>query len=1342
MRLSKLTLSGFKSFADKTELRFEHPVVGIVGPNGCGKSNVVDAIRWVLGEQSAKSLRGGAMLDVIFNGSSARKPSGMASVTLTFDNPADPATGARKLPLDFDTVSVTRQLFRDGSSDYFINKQRVRLRDVRELFMDTGIGTDAYSIIEQGKVDALLQSNPVDRREIFEEAAGISKFKARKKEAIRKLERTDQNLAYSRQSLADMQRRLRSVKIQAGRARTYQEYTAQLRQLRLSYALAEYDKLQRQLADLRENVAQSEADRAVAAREMAAAEQAVADAQLEKESAQAQLREVEQERIQRQAQVDQAAQRQQFLASSQADLERQNQRDLQRISELEARLGQLQKDLAQQQQAVVDLAAQQAAAEQRQAEAQQYYQDLQHELNRKQNRLEDEKAGIVTLMRQTAALQNQIHSLDTQCQGLTAAQQKLGARQNEVAGELERLLTLRDQTDAQRRQAQSLIAEQSAKLDDVTAQATQLHEDHQQLSLRLAALKEQRSGLCSRQALLAEMQDKQEGLTDPVKAVLARKAAAEAAGTNGPASFRFVRGVLAELLETDLEHAALVEAALDENQQALVIDRLDEIAGACGDQAIKALAGRVRFLPADQGRLPADADKRLPAELTRVIDVVRYPAELAGLVWSLLGQAVVVDDLATARRLFGQLPAGFRFVTREGCVLTETGAVIAGPATGGSVACGRGLIARRSELADLRGRIETLEGQIAADTQALMRMSDRTQHVERVAAELRQAIYEAKTADVELASRLDGLQGQIDRLQREQPVLSAEIQQLHNQMARAQTERQTHQSAAQDLEQQSAVRQAAVADLERDIESLRAQVETARESATAVRVELSKVSEQLAAGRRQVRQLEIAVADVQREHKLLEDQLQDHRQRVQQLQRQAQEARIEAEHAQIRLKELVVRLDLAQHRLAKVEAALAEQQAQAAAKRAVVEELDRQISALRLSQRECEVKIESVSLRAQEQLSVDIAQAHGALDEPIDHEHFDWSGIEQRIKELREKLDRLGSVNLEAITEEDDLAEQAVRLQEQVADIEQAKAQLERLIHQINDDSRKRFERTFEQIREHFAGQSGMFRKLFGGGRADLFLQPDDNGQVDVLESGIEIIAKPPGKEPRSISLLSGGEKTMTAVALLLSIFQTRPSPFAVLDEVDAALDESNIERFTSVIKSFLDRSHFIIITHQKCTMQACDLLYGITMQERGVSKRVAVRFDQVGPDGKLSAEAVQAAEFEPQADDDEPAAPPPAAPLEEVEEEEEVELVTVGAKLPEPAQVRQRGNGNGNGHEPAEAASPAGGNGHDDSASAAGGGGNGHDKNKGSFTPLQSMRQRLAAMLEGRKPEKVEIQT
>ena len=613
MRLSKLTAHGFKSFADKTEIAFDTPITCIVGPNGCGKSNVVDAIKWVLGEQSAKSLRGGAMLDVIFNGSSVRKPSGMASVTLTFDNQD------RTLALDFDTVTVTRQLYRDGSSEYLLNNQRCRLRDVRELFMDTGVGTDAYSIIEQGKVDVLLQSNPQQRRDIFEEAAGISKFKARKLEASRKLERTQQNLGLVRQRLEDAERRLRSVKIQATRARNYQEYAAQLRELQLEYTLAQYHRLQTQLIQTNEQLAQTQADQDQATNRLQQHEQLLANAQREYEATQGQQRQIEHDHLAQQSLKEQAQQRLAFAQSALADCRRQIEADEHRRVDLANRTQQLLQELDESVSQTKQLEESQHAAANRLEILQDEHRRLSHQLNEKRSSLEDEKAGIVSLMRRTAQLHNEIQSIDVFEKSLIDTRQKLDERAGQVAQELERLLTSRDESQSKHTEAMSLLEAQNNQLQEHAGQASQLGQQQSQLTDRLAATKEQRTAMDSRRAVLQEMQDKQQGVSDPVKAVLARiDAARNNDSSQEKETFGFVRGLLAQMIDTDPEqpdHARLVEAALGNYQQALIIDRLANICDQNnGDknEAIQALAGRVTFLPIDQYPKPLSTDQCRP----------------------------------------------------------------------------------------------------------------------------------------------------------------------------------------------------------------------------------------------------------------------------------------------------------------------------------------------------------------------------------------------------------------------------------------------------------------------------------------------------------------------------------------------------------------------------------------------------------------------------------------------------------------------------------------------------------------------------------------------------------
>ena len=1257
MRLAKLTATGFKSFGDKTEIAFDHPVTGIVGPNGCGKSNVVDAIKWVLGSQSAKSLRGGAMLDVIFNGTSTRKPAGMASVTLTFDNKD------RTLGLDLDTVSVTRQLYRDGSSEYLINKQRCRLRDIKELFMDTGIGTEAYSIIEQGKVARMLETNASERREIFEEAAGISRFKARKKESIRKLERIEQNLNLTRTRLGDIQRRLRSVKIQAGRARTFKEYSERLNELQLTYALVEYHKLKDRLTEVAEQLEQAEADRAAAARKLSEHEQQISDTQIERESVTNQQKQIEHERLQKSSERDQAEQRRSFAEKSLEDLNHQIERDQKQLDELAARCEQLAEELTQHAEQIEQLNMAQAEAGERLETAEQQHRSLQHQLNEKQSELEDEKAGVISLMRRSAQLNNEISSLENFQQNLMSTREKLGRRASEVSEELERLLTMRDQATEKHDEANSLIEAQNEKLDQIKQQASQLDTSQRELTEKLAAAKEERARLESRRSLLQEMEDRQEGLADPVKAVLARKASDE------DGTFAMVRGLLAEMFETDVDHAAIVEAALGDYQQALVIDSLSTLTDH-GHEAISALAGRVTFVAIDQFKLPPNVHEKPPAGLQSVIDFVRYPGQIGSIAWGLLSRTLVTADLSTARRLRMSLPNGYRFVTMNGELVEADGRVTAGPTGAAGVG---GLISRRSELAQLNTQLTEQDETINVDTQSLGQLSDRASHIEALSQELRQGIYEANAVRVELGSRLESLHTQISKLEREQPVIAAETEQIHRQLHDADQKRQTHASEAEELDRDSTDRQQSVERLQREIDELKTSADEARETVTSSRVELTKTSEQLSATQRQLRQLEIARADVDRQRGLLQNQITGHRERTGELKETMQSAQQQTLAAQARLDQLEASLSDVHNRVVAIEAQLDQLRSAMMERRSAVEQVDQQIQQLHIDRREVEVKIEGVCERANEQLGLNVVEAYAQamnpqpvfdeaqqiqLEEPtniadttelvefenekarleaaraeaekqnnplagFDPDSLDWEAVETEIKTLREKLARLGNVNLDAINEQGELEDQNQNMEGQIQDIEQAKLDLEQLIKQINEDSRKRFETCFNEVREAFAGQDGLFRKLFGGGRADLFLQPDEEGRVDVLESGIEIIAKPPGKEPQSISLLSGGEKTMTAVALLLSIFKTKPSPFAVLDEVDAALDESNVHRFAQIIKSFLDRSHFIVITHNKGTMQVCDVLWGITMQERGVSKRVSVQFDQIGSAGQISKDAI-----------------------------------------------------------------------------------------------------------------------
>lgn len=1269
MRLAKLTLAGFKSFADRTDIHFDQPIVGIVGPNGCGKSNVVDAIKWVLGDMSPKSLRGSAMMDVIFNGSSTRKPSGLASVTLTFENPRQPAAegepaeaGRRTLGIDADEVAITRQLFRDGHSEYLINNRRARLRDIKELFMDTGVGTDAYSIIEQGKVSRMLEANPDERRQIFEEAAGISRFKARKKEALRKLERAESNLTLCRQRLEDTERRLRSVKMQAARARSFQEHSTRLRTLQLEYALAEYHKLSGELNDIRAKLDEAESVRAQAAAALAEHEIAAGEAEGQRSELLSQQKKLDQERLRQQALRDQATQRKNFSSATLADVRRQIQRDTDRLAELASRREALERDAREQHATAEKLQTQRTGIETRLQETQEQHRTLQHELNEKRSELDDEKNGIHRLINRVNQLRAEVRSIDQFEQRLVKTREKLDQRHQQIRTQLEELLSARDQAAERLTETESLLAEHTHQLEAQREQAGTFGERIKTLSSELTTLRERRSSVEARRATLQEMEEKHEGVSDPVKAVLARATAGDA---NDP--FHLVRGLLADLIDTDVEHATTVETALGDFQQALVVDRLADLASEIGTDALDALAGRVTFVACDQPALPrqtgAATEPPLAVPARPVIDLVRYPAWLGPIAWRLLGRTLLVRDLDAALMMRPLLPDGFRFVTRRGELLEADGRVMAGPPGAGA----SGLISRRSELTVLQAELATLDQQIARDSQELTQISDQAAHIEKTMGALSQSIHDARGIRIELTSRTESLGGRIQQLETEQPTLAAEVEQIHAQLHDATEKRQGHTDEADRLDADAKARQAAIGELQAQIQTANERLEQAREAVTSIRVESSKLAEQFSAAQRQARQQEIAAADMVRQHKVLEEHLTGHQARIQQLETDQQQAETEASAAAEEVTRLQAACTEAAQSVATFDRTFSDLKNTLKVARQTLATAEKNLHRLEVDQREHEVKTDAVRQRGFEQLEIDIvehyqaacealaaeqAQAVGAADadrsadaaanaateddlladdeanptspikpQPAETPLFqiDWKAVETEIHELRQKITRLGTVNVDAIREEGELEVRQTDLADQVKDIEEARKQLETLIEQINNDSRTRFEQTFHEIRENFAGSNGMFRRLFGGGRAELQLTPDENGHIDVLESGIEIMAKPPGKEPRALSQLSGGEKTMTAIALLMAIFKTKPSPYAVLDEVDAALDEANVERFSQIVQSFLDRSHFIIITHHKRTMQACNALYGITMQERGVSKRVSVRFDQISDSGEVS---------------------------------------------------------------------------------------------------------------------------
>lgn len=1236
MRLKKLILHGFKSFADRTEFVFDSPITGIVGPNGCGKSNVVDGFKWVLGEQSAKSLRGEAMLDVIFNGSGARKPGGMAEVVLVFENPKRD-DGTRILNLDADEVSVGRRLYRDGTSEYTLNNGSSRLKDIRELFLDTGVGVDAYSVIEQGRVSQLLDSNPAERRLIFEEAAGISKFKARKKEAQRKLEKVDQNLLRVTDIVEEVERRLRSVKVQAGKARNYQEHSTRLRELRLTYSLKEFHTQAEQIKELdaqRED-AQFRLDDLTG--DLRHKQNELAEKREQFETLSQRRQQSEYELVQAKAAMQSAQQRQQYAEQQLGQIAEQIETFEQDRAAADEKLAGVSESLDNEtenlQTLTQELQDHRRLIEQRQIA----FRDGQLALNEINKQIEQHKQAILDVMRRLASTSSRLGAIEIERKNIGAQQARIGERRRVVVEEIETLDAQKAQLQERLQGILEQIQDQQGQLEDKKQEAQSLGRQIAEVSNQLGAAREHRSGLLSRQKLLKDLEAKREGMSEGVKSVLRQR----------DGKFAFVKGVVADVLRVDVEHAHVIEAALDGRDQLLIADDSNAILGAT--QALEDLEGRVSVLATDQlatgNSQPATAyDWNQHSHRIRLaIDLVKFEPVDAPVAHHLLGRTVVVDDLAAAYDLHRAGPAGYRYVTTGGDLLEADGTLRAGPLT-----AAMGLISRRSELeaiatqiADVDARIEELSRHIAeGNTQA--RALEESQNT------LRNAVYQSNTHKVELTSQVAQVNDKQSALRREQPVLERELQTMMEAGGKLTTEEQQLAEKKEKLDIEQTDRQDAIADLTENQQKTDEDLKQWAEQLTSARVELGQIQEKQLSAQQHVQRLTGQKSELQQQIQRIvssAEGIAKRRAGVEQELAQAQHAEEILLEKQGALAEQVEELTGQVKELGESVHVLSREVDK---DRNAVSEVEQQLHQVQLHLSELNVRQETLVNRTREELELDLPAKYAEFFAPLEDgtpgpgyqpADMDWDVVAAEIKELRDKIQRLGNVNLDAIGEQDELEQRSGFLATQVTDLTASKQQLEELIDTIVQESSIRFQQTFETVREHF---QGMFRKLFGGGKADIYLEmPEDDqasqtpvvgpdGQamlpvqkkIDILDAGIEIMAHPPGKKPATISQLSGGEKTMTCIALLMSIFKSKPSPFCILDEVDAALDEANNQRFNLIVQDFIAQSQFIVITHSKRTMQIADVLYGVTMQEQGVSKRVAVKFDQVDNQGRINASA------------------------------------------------------------------------------------------------------------------------
>jgi chromosome segregation protein len=1238
--LKALELFGFKSFADRTVFDFAPGITCVVGPNGSGKSNVVDAIKWILGDQSPKSLRGKEMTDVIFNGSSSRKPAGFAEALLTFDNTQ------RVLRIDADEVVIGRRIYRSGEAEYLINRLPARLKDIKDLFLGTGAGTAAYSIIEQGRVDQLLQASNTARRTVFEEAAGISRFKLRKVDAERKLERVAQNLLRLTDIVKEVETQLTATRSQASKAAKYREYSQELRALRTGSAADDHRELTHRLDQLQQqreqwtNQVESVRSQALEVEEQQRSYQGeltVAEDRLrDAERAEAEHRELV---ARHEATLRHQALRLQELDGEYQRLDEQ-QRDLaQRVQQVAGELEQTEADLSafgdevERRQQVIEQAGQEAAA-------------AAERLSQLREERETRQQAMLTAVRQISALGSRSTALMAQCDQRSRALAELETQRAEANTRLAHAEEEAARCRQTLEQAIEAQAQSRSRQQQLQARRGALQADQAELLQALSAAREQRASLLARRTLLEEFERRQDGVGVGVREILGL-----AAQQAGP-PWNHVVGHVIEQIECDIENAALVEVALGARAQFVILDEAGPLLSALRGGTCR-ISGRVGFLvlpqpgEGDESRVRLESQtERNSVDLSQYAGVVcradaliRTPAALPGLAAHLLADTWVVRSLEVAAQLLPLTGARVRFVTLQGELLEGNGNLHMGSLAGESTQ-----ISRKSELRTIRSELLKADRQIATSEQGLAALrteqgelaqeesqlqfdADLAAHhlaeqrsassaAELEAQRARQLLGQLQSEEERLAAQLEELRPAAELAAREfaeaeatQDQLQAELQVFDRELAACEEQsRETRERHARELRDQTRFEERL-----QNLQQSRSRLDQERFQRDLQHDEAERRFQILSARREQIdveiARTEAALAELQQRHAELAG--------ATQLARQAQEV------ARGRRGELADRDLTLRHELRTAQEALHTLQMQEA-------EVRHQLTSVADRLRDefqvevAEVLAEGLSARAVlRQSQASAAGTSGTEDEAgptegdgneVDPE-VERQQIEEQINRLRRKIKQLGPVNADSLKELDELENRFERLSGQLQDLVEAKSSLEEIIRRINTESRRIFLDCFNEIRKNF---QELFRKLFGGGEGDVILENPD----DVLECGIDVVARPPGKELRSLTLLSGGEKTMAAVALLLAIFKSKPSPFCILDEVDAALDEGNVNRYLNVIREFQEWTQFIVVTHNKRTMSGADVLYGVTMEEAGISKRMSVRFEDISEDGNFKVAA------------------------------------------------------------------------------------------------------------------------
>lgn len=1187
MKFKELDIYGFKSFADKLEVRFEAGITGIVGPNGCGKSNVADSIRWVMGEKSAKSLRGSSMQDVIFNGTEARKPQSFCEVSLVFDN------STRIFQVDYDEVVITRKLYRSGESEYLINRNPCRLKDITEILRDSGLGTDSYCVIGQGKIDSLLSAKPEERRSVFEEAAGISKFKNRKVEAERKLERTRENLTRLCDIISELENRLGPLTKQSENAKKFLDLRDRLKELELNIYVYQYDNaesskavINAKLDAINEELELKTAEFEKSVNAFNNCSQKIQDLDrniedlrdellnltvgLEKKSGEAKLL---QEKIAN-------------LKSSSEKLDAEIKQDDILKDQLSRAVEEKKKALALQNTILVEL-------EKQSEKINQEYLEVADRLLAGEKQAEEHEGEIYSTLETLSDVKSNLSSIKTEKQALLDKKVEVETKQKEIEssisslnGELSTSQTLFEQT-------QKEIDELKSNQQNLIDKATDLENKKYQIARTLDDKKVDYHSKLSRAKVLQEMQEDNEGYIISVKRLL------EQSKTNSTLGGMIV-GVVAKLMKVPEKLETAIEMALGASVQNIVTKN-EEDAKYIVNYLKQNRYGRATFLPISSVKERSVPDFVKAKLNTRGVlgvanELISYDKQLEPIFKHLLGGTVIVDNLDNAVQIAKATSYSTKLVTLDGDIINPQGSISGGSKKENTT----NIIGREREIEDLKKALEIEKEEVRVLLEKQQKCDTMLAENNDKLIKIGELIHEKEVEFAKQTENIYRIEDAISLQEREKRSTDFSLETILDRLDVLETALARVSSEEKEITDKKEVASETKRKENSRFDLLRKQRETLYDSLTDIKVKIASGTTNKASLENEIERFETQMADSNvrtRENKLeYQKQLTLIAELNQSLESLMQESAYKGNmNALQEVRDKLVGLDKIKVQ-AQIEMNQADQNKMSLSSE--IQRASEKKTKEEMNLAKIDTDIETMQERVWEEYNMTYSNA---VDFKI--ENFNLSdGLAESAK-IKRQISALGYVNVSAIEELKEVTSRYEDLATQRDDLKTAEADLLKIIKELSTEMETKFKTQFDQINTNF---QRTFRELFGGGRAELRL--DMSEDVNLLECGIDIIAEPPGKKLQSITLLSGGEKALTAVAILFAILKLRPMPFCVLDEIEAALDDANVERFAKYLKNFSSDTQFIVITHRKPTMELADCLYGVTMEEKGVSKMVSVK--------------------------------------------------------------------------------------------------------------------------------------